>query len=465
MLKTLSIIALAIYFIVIMLVVNKGKKTSNTLDFFFAKRSLPFWALSLTFVASWWGASSAMQTVDLAYSEGFGAFWYFGAPVLLSSFLLYLFSKKIRSLEGYTQGELFSKRYDNKSAFLLSILILIFMIFSAASQVIGLGLFLGEYLNISYELAALIGTTIVIIYSTACGFRGVVITDIIQFFLLLLSTVLILFFSYKYGVIETGTSFINILNTDNQAQSIKDGFLKYFPFVFTFAFSWVIQANVWQRISATKDENDARKMTLMSFFIYIPLYLMVVLTGIFSTKIFSSLPQNGIVSAISLNYMPEIFSVIVFVGILAAIMSTMDSLINTGAMTVVMDILPKKLEESKKLLYSKISTIGIGALALIVGLGFKSILKVCYFASDILTTGALVPLCFALFSKFGSKNGALGSMYFALLFSLYNLLIDFGIRLPAFYKPQSATQVVFGILTSLIIYITLSKLEKVKQVE
>ena len=43
-------------------------------------------------------------------------------------------------------------------------------------------------------------------------------------------------------------------------------------YVITFGLSWVIQANVWQRIIATKTDKDATKMAIMSFFIYSTLF-------------------------------------------------------------------------------------------------------------------------------------------------------------------------------------------------
>ena len=87
-LKTASLVGLLIYFAVLLLAVLREKKNRTVLDYFFAGRSLPFWALSITFVASWWGAGSALSTADLAYEDGLGAFWYYGVPVLLSSFLM-----------------------------------------------------------------------------------------------------------------------------------------------------------------------------------------------------------------------------------------------------------------------------------------------------------------------------------------------------------------------------------------
>ena len=85
-LRTAALIGLVLYFALLLFVVTREKKNHNVLDYFFAGRSLPFWALSITFVASWWGAGSAISTADLAYTDGLGAFWYYGVPVLLAPF-------------------------------------------------------------------------------------------------------------------------------------------------------------------------------------------------------------------------------------------------------------------------------------------------------------------------------------------------------------------------------------------
>ncbi len=84
----------------------------NFRGLFFAGRNLPFWALSITFIASWWGAGSMISTADLAFSEGLGAFWYYGVPVLLSSAIIAFIAPLIRKLGFYTQGEMLESRYS-----------------------------------------------------------------------------------------------------------------------------------------------------------------------------------------------------------------------------------------------------------------------------------------------------------------------------------------------------------------
>ena len=459
-LQIISLVALLIYFGVLLFAVTKEKKNQNVLDYFFGGRILPFWALSITFIASWWGAGSALSTADLAYTDGLGAFWYYGVPVLISTGLMIVGSKAFRRVGYLTQGEMMNARYNKATGKILSVMILIFMAFTAASQMVGVGQFFGTYLGLDYEWAVIIGTGIVLIYSLFGGFRGVVLTDIIQFVLLLSSAIIVFVVAMKNsGGFKNISDVANSIGK-NDFFSFTAGAPKYMTYVITFGCAWMIQANVWQRISATKSDNDARKMTVLSFFSYIPLYLIVVLTGMAGIVLFKEMPKGGIVTAIVMDYMNPLLGAIVFVGISAAIMSTMDSLINTGAMTLSMDLIPNKGNEKKMLGLSRLSTLLVTIVALIIALKIRSILEISWIASDIITTGVFVPLVLGFFFKRGNSKGAIASMIFGLCYCTYNLIISFGVKLPAFWEPQSALQVIFGIGLSLAVYLTVSLITK-----
>ena len=459
-LKWAAVIGLLVYFAGLLLAVTKEKKNQNVLDYFFAGRSLPFWALSITFVASWWGAGSAISTADLAYSDGLGAFWYYGVPVLLSTLLMMVNARGIRRVGYLTQGRMMEARYSASAARLLSVMVLVFMIFTAASQMVGIGSFFGTYLGLRYETAVLIGTGIVLIYSMFGGFRGVVLTDIIQFVLLLLSAVAV------FGAAMIHSGGFSAISAAAQAQGKTDflrfgaGASKYMTYVITFGCAWMIQANVWQRISAAKTDRDARNMTVMSFFAYIPLYLIVVLTGMAGIVLFDRLPEGGVVTSIVMDYMPPLLGGVVFVGISAAIMSTMDSLINTGAMTIVMDLSPRADNDAKKLRLSQIATLLVTAAALLIALRIRSILEISWIASDIITTGVFIPLVIGFVWRRGNARGAMASMLWGLLYCGYNLLIQLGVKLPALWEPQSTAQVLIGVGVSAAIYGTVSLLTK-----
>ncbi len=451
--KLFSLVGLLFYFILLLFAVTKEKKNQNVLDYFFAGRSLPYWALSITFIASWWGAGSALSTADLAYQDGLGAFWYYGVPVLLSTFLMILCAGGIRRVGYLTQGRMMEARYSPTTAKVLSLLVLIFMVFNAASQMVGVGDFFGSYLGLSYESAVLLGTLIVLIYSMFGGFRGVVLTDIIQFVLLLISALVVFAVGFKNAGGLEGIRNAVYAAGKPEFLNMGAGASKYSMYVITFGCAWMIQANVWQRISAARSDRDARKMTTMSFFAYIPLYLMVVLTGMAGFVLYPELPEGGVVTALVMDYLPPLLDALVFIGISAAIMSTMDSLLNTASMTLMLDLLPAHPDEKKQLARSRITTLAVTAVALVISLGIRSILQISWMASDIITTGVFVPLVMGFFWRRGNSHGALASLIVGFAYCAYNLAISFSLPLPSFWEPQSAQQVILGAALSFMVYV------------
>ena len=457
--KLYALIGLAIYFVALLFAVTREKKNTNAKEYFFAGRTLSSVALAITFIASWWGAGSALSTADLAYTDGMGAFFYYGVPVLLSTFLLILTAKMVRNVGYLTQGQMMESRYSRGVSKILSVMILIFMTFNAASQMVGMGDFFGSFLGLKYEWGVLIGTAIVLIYSMFGGFRAVVLTDIIQFVLLTVSALTV----FIVAVTKAG-GFGNIAARSAAAgkpgyMNVFSGASKYFVYVITFGTSWMIQANVWQRISAARNKKDARQMTIISFFAYIPLYLVVVLTGMAGFVLFpKGLPAGGIVSAITTNLMPTALAALVFVGITAAIMSTMDSLINTAAMTLTMDLNPfrGRMSDQGQLRFSQLATLIITLIAIFISMQIRSILEITMIASSVITTGAFVPLMAGFFWKRGTNAGAMSSMIFGLVYSIYNFLIFLGVPLPAFWEYGSAVMIVIGVAVSLILYVVVS---------
>ncbi|MFA6816779.1 MAG: sodium:solute symporter family protein [Lentisphaeria bacterium] len=457
MLRTLSLIALVLYFAVLLFAVSREKKNTSIVDYFFAGQQLPFWALSLTFIASWWGAGSALSTADLAFEDGISAFWYYGVPVLIATFLMILMARHIRKVDFLTQGRMMKIRYSPFCAKLLALMVLLFMTFSAASQMVGIGQFFGTYLGLNYEFAVLFGTVIVLIYSMFGGFRGVVLTDIIQFVLLTIATVSVFIVALVscggWGAIHAAAV---AAKKPSYFHFWSEG-PKYLMYVITFGCSWMIQANVWQRITAARNTTDARKMTIMSFFAYIPLYLIAVLTGMAGFALYKTLPEGGIVTAIVIDHTPPILGAMIFIGISAAIMSTMDSLINTGAMTLVMDLFPQRKEDSQKQLrQSQIATLIITLVALLISLRIRSILIICQIASDIITTGIFIPLCAAFFWRRGTNSGAVASILCGAVYSIYNFCIYLGAPFPAYWKPQSAAQIIIGVCLSAVLFVSVS---------
>lgn len=470
-LQLISILLLLAYFIGIMFIVLRSKASKNTEDYFLAGRQLPFWALAITFIASWWGGGSSIDLVDHAFNQGLSSFWIYGMPVLFSTFLMYLFSKAIRKVGTITQPQIMEMRYNKTVALLLSILILIFMILGVATQAVVIGNFFQSFFDVDYKIAALTGTGIVVLYSFFGGFKGVVVTDIIQFVFLLIAAIVLFAFAYNHSGGFDKVQEIALSNDQTEFFSFFHNISNNFVFIITFGCSWMIQANIWQRISAAKQPTDAKRMMALAFVVFIPLYLMVTLTGMLSLGIYKTVPEGGIVPAIIQDYMPMGLAALLFVGLCSAIMSTMDSLINTGALVLSVDIFKNRYKptaKNKEMVWvGKIATLIIAILGLLIAIEIRSILKITWIGSDFLATGAFVPLVLAFIWKKGNSLAATLSIVFGLIFSSYNLLVALGVKLPTAWEIASVQQAAYGMIGSALIFLVISfctKAEKEKAV-
>ena len=467
MLQIFSIIFLVIYTLTVIFIGIKNSHSKDSSDYFLASRQLPSWLLAITFIASWWGGGSAIDLVDHAYTDGISSFWIYGVPVLLSTFIMAFFAAKIRKTATISQPQLFANRYNQTGGLMLTFFILLFMILGTAVQVIVIGHFFQTFFNISYTTGAIIGTSIVLFYSLFGGFRGVVLTDLLQFIFFLLGAVALCVFTYyKSGGFEAVEAHaLSIGKTDYTSfwSRVPD----YVAYIFTFGTSWTIQANVWQRISAAKNEKSARNMMIISFFIFIPLYLMVTFTGMFSSVMFDAIPEGGIVPQIILQLDSPLWSALIFVGLCSAIMSTMDSMINTGALSLSVDIYQKYINKTasakQNVLIARISTLIITVVALYIGINIESVLTVSWIGADFLATGAFVPLLGGFIWKRGNSRAAVASMGFGFLFCMYNLFVTMGYPLPIAWEAASVYQALIGMTASFIIYVTVSLLSTRKE--
>ncbi|MDG4946951.1 sodium:solute symporter family protein [Weeksellaceae bacterium KMM 9713] len=429
-----------------------------------ASRNLPAWLLAITFVASWWGGGSAIDLVDHAHRNGLSSFWIYGVPVLIATALMFVFARGIRNIGTISQPQLMAERYNSKVALLLTIFIIIFMVIAAAVQVIVIGRFFHAFFDISYEMGAITGTLIVLTYSLFGGFRGVVLTDFLQFLFFLFTAIFLFFLTYNQSggleiVKETA-----VLNNKPGYTSFFNNVGDNLAYVITFGTSWMIQANIWQRISAAKKSSDARKMMALSFLAFIPLYLMVTYTGMFSTLLYESVPKAGIIPDLISNIPNPILSSILFVGLCAAIMSTMDSLVNTGALSLTVDVYQKYINPNLSSLYSvlvgRFATLLMCGLALLIALKIQSVLTISWIGADFLTSGAFIPLVFGFLWVRGTSIAAFISMLFGLIFSSYNLMVALGVDLPVAWEIASVTQALIGISASLILFVTVSLFTK-----
>lgn len=421
---------LSIYFLLLVTIGFLVKNKNIDFDhFFFAGRKLGSILIFFTVTASWFGAATTIVTFENAVENGFRSVWLLAMPTVLTIIIFLLINNKIRRTEFTSLPDFLETAYGRTVSFLASLLIFFYMVLMAASQFVAWGKFVGPVLGRPYSLTVILGILIVVIYSYAGGYLSVVLTDAIQF-LLLLTGVLCLCMVFIEIPIPFSPGDFNIFS------DLKPNLL----ITLSFTLAWVISPIIWQRIASAKSDRASSRGMLFSIFAFLGLYTAIILAAI-SVRQNPSRHLGKMIEGI----LPGTAGILIFMGIVAAIMSTADTAINLAALTLVRDIL-SGTPTRKTIRVSRMAIGFSGFLAALIALKFDSIIQTLGLASEIMAEGLFVPGMAALFFRLKNPLAGLLSLLSGGIFSTLVFLKAYGIALPLPDWPHSLP---YGILLSL----------------
>lgn len=455
-------IALLVYFILLLLIsFFYARKQHSLEDFFLASRNLPPFLVYVSLAASWLGATSTLVSVDEAYNQGISAFWVMGMPAVLTVLVfVFLFARPIRKLPITTLPDLVEMRYGKTVRHLAAIVIVWYMILLAASQMVALGNFLRLFLGTSYIYALILGTTVVLVYSVLGGFFSVVVTDGLQFFLLIAGLLgVFVFILGKVSWHETSLIVSELAKTN------------YFDFfhdinrnlwiVISFTCAWIISPIAWQRIQAARSEKAARQGLLAAALTFILVYGIIVFIGVFSLALFSGGGlEHPLLSTLIDSHLGFILRILLFVAIVAAIMSTMDTAINTGALSVTRDIYQRMFgggASSGIISISRVSTFIIAFFSFLIATRVQSILKTLGLASEVMTASFFIPGIVMLFMHRKMPFAGLFSVLLGGSFAFFSFLN--GLQLVKAPWPEWPYSIFWGLLISLVGFLVGAKID------
>jgi SSS family solute:Na+ symporter len=427
------------------------RRMKSFADFFLAGRSLPGGLIFVSLTASWFGATSILVTTDEAFRNGVRAFWIVGAPAVLTVLILAVFLvRPLRRLPIMTIPDLVELRYGRTVRHLASALIVWYMIMLAASQMVALGRFLEGFLGWPYLGCLALGTAVVLTYSVSGGLRAVVFTDIVQLTLLAAGIGgLLVFLGGRTSFVDLGRS-IGPFGQTGYLSLFKD-FGTSALTTLSFTLAWIISPIAFQRIRAGRSDRAALSGLFATAAALAVLYAAVVLAGILAGPLFGNVaPADTLLAAIIRTKADALTGGLLFAAVLAALLSTMDTAINTGALSlsrdVVGQILPRTVE--RPVLVSRLATLGVGGAAFLAATGFRSILLTIGLASEIMAEGLFIPGLAMIFMKRRAPLAGLLSLGLGGGFSVLSFLSSLGalpVTLPAW--PHS---VPYGLALSLL---------------
>lgn len=435
------LLCLFFYFVILVTIgIFLSRRNPDFDSYFFGQRKLGGFLIFFTVTASWFGAASTIATINAAFDKGFNAVWLLGVPTVVTMLVFILINKKVRETRFISLPVLLEKYYGKAVAAAASFLIFFYMVVLAASQLVAWGTFIGSFTGQSYEFTVLTGALVIILYSYLGGYHSVVITDGIQFGLLGISLIyLMIFFKGGPSLFKPGdfnlwsNSEYNLLMT------------------LSFTLAWVISPIIWQRIGSARSAKASKYGLIMSIAAFSLLYYMVIRVAV-HLRGFAETGANGgeIFGTVIKSWLPAGGSILVFLGIASAIMSTADTALNVGSLTLVKDVFQVK-KKSKSVVYARIATFGCGVLAVLIALRFNSIIKTLGLASEIMAEGLFIPGMYMLFFKQKRPLAALLSLILGGGFSLLVFVNAYGLHLPL---PQWPYSLPYGLGLSILGFVT-----------
>ncbi len=240
----------------------------------------------------------------------------------------------------------------------------------------------------------------IILYSSLGGVRSVVTTDVIQAIILLLSLIALTIWGIWFlGGIESTYQQLRLQNIQSSfTGQIPTLFIVFFGFLFGDA---LIPISI-QRITMARSHQDASKAMELTAAVIFAVILLCGLIGLIG--LIANLLKPGQESQytfnILLSVLPFWLKLFVVSGLLAAIMSSCDSYLNTAAIAFSNDMLPavtSPLSDRKQLMLGRIATVVIGTGAVIIALQVNDILDVLLGTFEAWGPTLLPPLFVALF--------------------------------------------------------------------
>lgn len=182
--------ALIIGFFSLVLIVGilvSKKSGQNTSEYFLSGRSMPWWLLGFSMVATTFSTDTPNLVTDIVRNNGVAGNWVWWAFLLTGLLTVFVYAKLWRRSDVTTDMEFYDLRYGGKPAHFLrgfrSVYLGIVFNIMAMSAVTLAAIKIGQVmLGLSPVQTVLIGGVVTVVFSAIGGFRGVVYTDFILFF-------------------------------------------------------------------------------------------------------------------------------------------------------------------------------------------------------------------------------------------------------------------------------------------
>ena len=414
------VITVSLIFTLIGLVYSKKYQGLN--NYLTANRSVGFFSLSASLVASALGAWILFGPASAATWGGIGAVIGYALGTAFPMLFLIFLGKKIRNEypNGSTLIEFLRKRF-RKSLFKLILFMSIFYMFIfLCAEVTAVAMLINYISGTSLWITSIIVLVGTLTYTLYGGLRASIFTDTIQSLIILV--LLLISISYILSVIGDKFSFefINQKNPQLLSASYLPNYTSGITFFIAVAATNLFHQGNWQRVYAAKNNEILKKSLIISFFIIIPIVLLMGFSGLVAVSINPNvIPDLGFFSLL-LNDKDKFLSVIIIALGLSLTISTVDTLVNAISSLIIVDT-KSTFNFKNKVDYLEISKYFMIFLSIIVFVIASKGFSVLYLflLADLFCCAFVLTVFYSFYNKELNEKTAYISIIFGLVGGLF----------------------------------------------
>lgn len=402
---------IAAYFIISLWFGLRGSSKSgeSSSEFFLSGRTMPWWLLGVSLVATTFSCDTPNLVTDIVRTDGVAGNWAWWAFLVTGMLTVFVYARLWRRSGLMTDLGFYEIRYSGKEAAFLRMF-----------RALYLGVFFNVMIMATVSLAAIkigrvmfdadpvvtlvFSAVITVAYSTVGGFRAVLLTDFVQFFIAMLGSIgaaYVVLSLPQVGGLHGLFSHPNVVGKISLVPDFNDTKTLIPLLIMPLAVQWW---SVWypgaepggggyvaQRMLAAKDEKNAVGATLLfnvAHYALRPWPWIIVALGsliIFPElkdiqAAFPNVEQNKIGNDLGypamMTLMPAGLVGIIVASLAAAYMSTISTHLNWGSSYVVNDFylrfVKPNASDKESVTIGRISTVVLMVLASFVALALES---------------------------------------------------------------------------------------------
>ncbi|HEY0671756.1 MAG TPA: sodium:solute symporter family protein [Longimicrobiales bacterium] len=413
----------ALYFVLLYMLLQLGigvwisRRIRSEADYLIAGRSLGYTLATFSIFATWFGAETVVGSAGNAYRDGvsLGSAEPFGYGLCLILmgviFAIPLWRRRLTTL-----ADLFRSRYSVTVERVAAIILVPSSILWAAAQVRAFGQIISTAsAGWNVDLAIGIAAVFTIAYTMFGGLLVDAITDVIQGLLVMIGlTGLFVLVVLKAGGLA---AFGGALEQSPGINWLPQGEMSALAIAEEWAIpimGSVVATELVGRIIATRTPQVARNSSLLAGGLYLMVGLLPLLIGLAATGLGVHIADAEQVVPMMAREMLPTIAYAAFVGaIISAILSTVDSTLLTAAGLLSHNLIvpmARVTSERTKVLIARAGVLLFGVMAYTLALTAEGVYALVEQASALGSSGALVVICFGLFTSFGGARAALTAL-------------------------------------------------------